>query len=66
MTTRDARHEAVKKDVTRLVDHARRWVASEEGRRQIEASQKSAMETTERLQEARRVDPKALREPMVL
>jgi hypothetical protein len=66
MTTRNARDKVVKKDVARIVEHARHWVASDEGRRQIEASHKSALETTERLQEARRVDPKALRQPMVL
>lgn len=64
MPNRDAHKVGKKEDVAQVVKRAQEWVASPEGQRKIKDSEKSALEMTERLREARRVDPKILRDPM--
>ena len=58
MTVRGTSNKPAKRDLTKVVENARRWVVSAEGQAKLSNSQRSALETTERLQEARRVDPK--------
>lgn len=65
MPKRDAQKAATQEDVARVAERAKAWVVSEEGRRQIEESQRVAEEMVARLREARRIDPKILREPMM-
>lgn len=48
----------------RLVEKAKRFVASKQGRRVLEQTAREAVELTDRLEEARRIDPKALLEPV--
>lgn len=64
MPDRKAKKPPVGKRVEVVAEHVRQWILSEEGRQKMAHSQRSALETTKRLQEARRVDPKTLREPM--
>lgn len=64
MPDRKAKKSPADKSIEAVAEHVRRWIRSDEGRQQMAHSQRSALETTKRLQEARRVDPKTLREPM--
>lgn len=65
MSNRDTQDVSRKEEIARVTERAKEWFVSSEGRRQIEESQRVVEEMVARLREARRIDPKILREPMM-
>lgn len=64
MIDRNSVEESESRSIEKATTHAKVWIVSEEGRRGIMDSLRTALETTTRLQEVRRVDPKILHEPV--
>ena len=51
---------------TSLPEQVRQWISSTEGQAKLSEAVKQAVEVTNRLREAQRIDPKMLHEPMTL
>ena len=49
-----------------LAEKTRQWVSSEQGRTMLSETVRQAIEATDRLRDAQRVDPKTLQEPITL
>lgn len=50
----------------KLVEEARKWLASPEGKNSIEKSVKEAEEKSRKFSESRQIDPKILKEPFTV
>jgi hypothetical protein len=53
-------------EITQLVHQAAQWFASPQGQQVLTETVRKSVETTEKLRDAQRVDPKSLHEPITL